>query len=313
MISSAIVVEINEGLASTLKLCGPAIVSGKDVLTQVTQNTIQLLTGQHPCQQDIEEDEEDLDEEEGSEEAWSVIESALDLVAGLAPAFGPQFAELWKIFEKPVIQYASDTEATHRSVTIGTIADSMKGMKSGVTGYTTGLLKLLLHRLSDEDGQTKSNAAYGVGVLIENTEKHDEVKKAYPTILSKLEPLLHSEGARQLDNAAGCVARMISKHPESVPIEQVLPALVNLLPLREDYEENEPVYAMIVKLYQSGDSTIQNLSPQLMPIIASVISKHDEQLEPETLEQLTQLVKYIHSKQPALVSNNEVLMKVVQS
>ncbi len=35
---------------------------------------------------------------------WLVIDTALDVVVGLAVALGPAFAELWKIFEKPVME-----------------------------------------------------------------------------------------------------------------------------------------------------------------------------------------------------------------
>jgi importin-4 len=44
---------------------------------------------------------------------------------------------------------------------------------------------------------------------------------------------------------------MISKHPDKVPLQEVLPKLVELLPLKDDFEENMPVYDVIVKLCKS--------------------------------------------------------------
>jgi ribosomal protein S17E len=109
-------------------------------------------------------------------------------------------------------------------------------------------MKILLHRLSDEDPETKSNAAFATGQLCEKSQNADGVVNNYNTILQKLEPLLHTQSHRLLDNAAGCIARMIFSHPENISIDDVLPPLVELLPLKEDFEENKPIYEMLVKL-----------------------------------------------------------------
>ena len=146
------------------------------------------------------------------------------------------------------MKYASSSESTERSTSVGVIAECIKNMKTEVTPSTSALLKLLLHRMSDEDSETKSNAAYAIGVLQEHSENTQEIIKNFPTILNKLEPLLQTDEARCKDNAAGCVSRMILRHPSHMPLAQVLPALVDILPLKEDFEENEPVYQMIVQL-----------------------------------------------------------------
>lgn len=213
------------------------------------QTLIAILTKKHVCQQEFEDESDfELDEEESSEDDWYVIETAFDTIGGLAAALGEQFAEVWKIFEKPVLGHTSGSQSNQRATVVGCVADVIKGMKGGVTPSTTALLKALLQRLDDEDPLTKSNAAYAVGVLVEHSGKEQEIRKAYNTILSKLEPLLHTTDMNQLDNAAGCVSRMIMKYKDAIPLSQVLPALTQLLPLKDDFEENEPVYNMIVKL-----------------------------------------------------------------
>ena len=109
-------------------------------------------------------------------------------------------------------------------------------------------MKVLLHRLSDEDLETKSNAAYAIGLLCLKSENSQEILKNYNTILHKLEPLLSIQHHRLLDNACGCLARMIIAHPDAIPIADVLPQLVQQLPLKEDYEENPVIYEMLVHL-----------------------------------------------------------------
>ena len=242
------VTDINRNIAATLKLCGPALVHDTSVLERVTSIIITIITKKHPCQQDLDADD-DLDAlQESSEYDWLVVDTALDAVIGLSIALGETFGQVWKIFEKIVMKYAGSSEAIERSTAVGTIAECIRNMGHTVTPYTTPLLKLLLHRLSDEDPETKSNAAFAIGLLCEASNSDQEILKAYNTILGKLEPLLHTQEARLLDNAAGCVSRMIMKHKDRVPTEDVIPVLVELLPLKMDYEENEPIFKMIIQL-----------------------------------------------------------------
>ncbi|KAF2029842.1 ARM repeat-containing protein [Setomelanomma holmii] len=290
------VTDINRDLAATLKLCGPAVLMTENgtVVPEICQQLLAVITKRHPCQQDLGDEADEDILEESSEYDWLVIETAMEVVTCLSVALGGQFAELWKMFEKPIMKYASSQESTERSAAVGTIAECVGNMGAGCTAYTSALLKLLLHRLSDEDPESKSNAVYGMGLLCEMTTNDAEILKSLPSIFSKLEPLLDAQDqARLLDNTAGCVSRFISKHPDKLPIAEVLPRLVQLLPLREDYEENKPVFGMIVKLYQKNDATVQQLTPQLMPVFEKVLGEPHEQLEDETRSQLVELVQYL--------------------
>lgn len=226
---------------------------GSTVVPQITNQLLSIMTKRHPCQQDLGDEAADEDlPEESSEYDWLVVETALDTIVALSAALGENFAELWKALEKPILKYASSQESIERSSAVGTIADCVGNMGGAMTPHTTALMKVLLHRLSDEDPDTKANAAYGAGLLCEKSNSDAEVLKSYPTILGKLEPMLHDQqNPRVLDNAAGCVARMIGKQPTGMPLEEILPRLLDLLPLKEDYEENAPVYGMIVKLCKS--------------------------------------------------------------
>ena len=60
--------------------------------------------------------------------------------------------------------------------------------------------------------------------------------------------MFYHQEASMNDNAAGCVSRMILKHPDRVPLDEILPPLVDCLPLKQDYDENEVIWKMIVRL-----------------------------------------------------------------
>lgn len=278
------------------------------MLEQITTILAALITRQHPCQMDIGDDEDTEEVGEISEYDWLVVDTALDVVIGLSVALGPQFGELWKVFEKAIVKCASSQENFERSTAIGVIAECTHNMGSAVTPYTEKLLKLLLHRLKDADPETRSNAAYATGLLIANSTDSATYLPAYNQILSLLEPLLQTELARTLDNASGCVCRMIMAHADKVPISQVLPVLVDILPLKEDYEENKPIYECIVGLYQHGDATVQGLTGKLVPVFAQVLGEPKEQLEDETREKLVETVKYLAKQQPQLFQQHQELL-----
>lgn len=234
---------------------------------------------------------------ESTELEWLVVDSAMDVISGLAAALGPSFGELWKIFEKQVLRYASGGESLGRASACGVLAEIITGMEGAVTPYTSQMMNVLVKRLSDEDPQTKSNAAYAVGRLVEKSQDDATVLKAYPQILSKLESIFRITECRCQDNGAGCVSRLILKHKNKVPIQQVLPALVDsgILPLQDDYQENEPVWTMIVKLYRDQDSTVQSLTSKLAPIMLSVLGEPEDQLTDDVREQVQALVEHLKS------------------
>lgn len=297
METSATVADINRNMAENLRFCGPALIADETVLHNVIQMITDIITKQHPCQIEFGPEEEAFEAgEETSEFDWVVVDTGLDVVSGMAAALGQSFAELWKVFEKTILRYASSTESLERATAVGVLAECINGMGAAVTPFTSTFLKLLLHRLNDEDPQTRSNAAYAVGRLVEHSTS-DEVVKEYPTILTRLESCLSMNVSRLQDNATGCVSRMILRSRESVPIKDVLPVLVGILPLKNDFEENEPLYRMICQLYKWEDETIRSLTPQLLPVFQAVLTGNEDQLEDERRAELIELVKWLNQMQ----------------
>ncbi|KAF1813413.1 ARM repeat-containing protein [Eremomyces bilateralis CBS 781.70] len=297
------VTDLNRILAATLKQCGPAPLVKKDgtgnVVHQLVEGIVAILSKQHRCQLDLGDenaDEEDIPQE-SSEYDWLIIETALDLMVALAAVIGPDFVELWKRLEKYVLRWASGQEGYERSATIGSIAECIAHMGEGVTPYTSSFMKILLHRVGDEDPEVKSNAVYGVGMLYEKSGDEAELLKNLGSITSKLEPLLDSEQpARIADNSAGCLSRIICRFPNRLPLKDVLPVLVDLLPLREDYEENTPVYKTIVGLYKTQNEAMLALTEQMKPALEKVLSPPEEQLNDETRGQLNELVQFLQKQ-----------------
>jgi len=245
----SVVSGINRMVGETLLESGPAILTGENVVAQICNQLLTIITKKHTCQTDPFEEEEEGNDEENAEYDWLVIESAMDCMVAMAKAIGPDFAELWKMFEKPILKYCSANDANERAAATGSMAECIAAMGPNVTPYTANLMKVSLYRFRDEDSVTKGNAIYAAGVLCHFSSDTASTLPQYNTILSKLEPLLQNDtDAHLLDNAAGCVARMIIAHPEKVPLEEVLPRLIELAPAKADTEVNGPLFQCIVKL-----------------------------------------------------------------
>lgn len=242
-------------MAEVLKLCGPAFLADTDGtnILELTTSLVLVLQKQHKCQideDDFEEPELSNDIVESAEYDWQVLDGAMEVCLGLAEALGEQYSEVWKIVSPHVIKYASSSEPRERTTAVGVVAESVKQMGPAVTPFTDKILQLLLHRVSDENGDTKANAIYALGVLVVGSQATEKIVSTYPKIFSKLESVLSGGETHQrvLDNAAGCVARMVMAHGDHVPLQDLLNALVGLLPLKEDFEENEPVFDMLYML-----------------------------------------------------------------
>ncbi|KAF2716668.1 ARM repeat-containing protein [Polychaeton citri CBS 116435] len=304
------VTEINRNLAATLKTCGPAVLSPSTTsgdttpLERTCMIVTKLLQKQHPCQKDDDgEDEAEIAmDEESAEYDWLVIETGLEVIAASASALGSDFAQLWKIFESNVLKYCSSQEKFERSAAVGTAGECVEGMGDACTPHTARLMAMLKKRLGDHEADVKSNAAFGIGLLCLHSNDAKEVLSSYPSILTALEPILSNRNpnaeeseARLVDNAAGCVSRMIKKAPQSLPLGDILPRLVEILPLKEDFRENEPVFDMIINLYQAQNNVIQGLTQQLMPVFEQVLGEPEDQLSDETKVKVVELVKYVKS------------------
>ncbi|KAJ2968293.1 hypothetical protein NQ176_g9252 [Zarea fungicola] len=307
-----VITDINRNVAAALKACGPAVLaSNAEMLQEIVSVITLIITGSHPCQQDLGDEEGEQDIDAGSSEYdWLVVDTALDVVIGLATALGPSFAELWKIFEKPVLKLASSTEDLHRSTAVGTIAEVLKHAGEAMTPFTESLGQALGRRLTDPDALAKSNAAYAIGLLIYTSADTSKTFPLYPQIWEKLEPLIAVREMRLTDNVAGALCRMMMKNSDNGFVSQALPAIVNVLPLEEDYEENEPIYQCIFSLYEQSNQTVEQLTPQLLAIFEKVLSPPEEQLEPATRELLHRAVGILYKAQPSLLANNPTLLKL---
>lgn len=113
------------------------------------------------------------------------------------------------------------------------------------------------------------------------------------------------------DNASGAICRLIMKNPSAIPLDQVLPVILQHLPLKKDFEENEPVYRCVLHLLQSNNPFVcttscgpltrfllmqivlqlmQNM-PHLLSVFGQVLGPPESQLKGSTRADILGLLR----------------------
>jgi len=175
---------------------------------------------------------------------------------------------------------------------------------------------LVYAALADTDAEVHSNAAYAAGRLVEFSE--NDLSSRYLQILTALRP--HFTVAPEApvakfnarDNAAGAVARLILKNTAAVPLDQVLPGLVTILPLRNDFQENTPLFQALFHLFRTQHAIIMPYIDALLPVFSHVLDPaNDDQLSTETRGELIQLITALNGEIPAKIEGAGLKLYVV--
>lgn len=332
-------------LNDALREIGPIVImdnGDSSSLEKLCVELMKLLKGEHPCQA-TELDEEKDDELDASEADVLLFDSSLDVLIALSIALGNDFNRIFASFKDVILKNMQSASKNKRSIVIGGLAEISNALGSN-NEYSADLLSVFVEVLANDSYlDVKSNAAYGIGIIIFNSTA--PITSAFQNILSSLSKLLAKAENENIDdeetkdmidrsyaNACGCVARMFLKSPELVPVDQILPVLLSHLPLKTAYEEYTPIFNLIIQLYQTNFALIDQYTSSTVEIFAAVFTKEQERLKLEveaTLgreqdldrmkqfpadglrEQVVELLKFIESKHPGSISGNNVLKNFV--
>lgn len=251
-------------------------------LSQLVDATIVLLREESACQQS--ENDSDLDDEDDEEHDEVLMDAVSDLLPAFAKCMGSHFAPIFpKLFE-PLMKFArASRPPSDRTMVVACLAEVAQHMGAPIAGYVDRLMPLVLKELASSEATNRRNAAFCAGELCRNGGESS--LRYYEKVLHGLFPLFgESEPDDAVrDNAAGAVARMIMVHPQSIPLNQVLPVFLKSLPLKEDHEESIHVYNCVSMLVLASNPQILALASQLVNLIAQVLMSPTESPEVKTL------------------------------
>lgn len=273
-----------EGIQSVIELCGPHALA--PVANECLTNAHTLLTKMAPCQRGEEElYGEVLDDDDDHD---SFMTSVCDLVGSFARVMGSHFVQYLPQFLPPICSFAkSSRPPSDRSMAMGCLGELAQELEDGInSNWQSVFLPAILSGLADPDDNVKRNAAFCAGVCCEGLG--EAVGAQYPQLLQAVSPLfgidatLGDSSAAAIDNAAAAVSRMIMASPGNVPMAQVLPALLNALPLKNDMTENETIYKCLLGLLQMNQPDAIANKAELRRIFTEATaegSKVDEEIQ----------------------------------
>lgn len=246
-------------------------------IVRLVEATLILLREESACQATESDGEIDDDDTEHDE---VLMDAVSDLLPAFAKSMGSQFAPIFENMFGPLMKFAKASRPPpDRTMVVACLAEVAQHMGAPIAGYIDAVMPLVLKELLSSVATNRRNAAFCVGELCKNGG--DSVLKYYGDVLRSLYPLFgESEPDDAVrDNAAGAVARMIMVHPESIPLNQVIPVFLKVLPLKEDHEESEVVYSCVCNLVLSANPQILSLVPALVNVFAQVAVSPDETSE----------------------------------
>lgn len=333
-----------ESITEAINAMGPiAIVSDAsktNALETLCVQLMALLKNEHASQVD---DETPYETEETSESDALLFESALEVLIALAVQFGSDFIKIFPAFKDTLCEALTSKSKPKRVGAVGGLAEICAGLKEN-NPYAQELLDLFFDRLAnDKSLEVKGNAAYGVGIVIENSaldfsSKYQVILEMLFHLMSKNDEQSKIDDIESKDvvdrcnaNACGCVSRMALKNESAIPLAHVVPALLKHLPVESAPEENLPILTWIVKLYETGNDVILQESERVIQILAEVFTKESQRMKLEAestlgredVEKLKQfpseslkekvigLVKFLNEKYPGPVSSHEILKSVI--
>ncbi|XP_041823650.1 importin-4 isoform X1 [Melanotaenia boesemani] len=289
-----VVMGVLETMNNMIKSCKEEVFKNPSRLKEICNVIRDVLAKKTACQ-DGGHDEVDDEDQQAEYDAMlqEFAGEGIPLLASSVPA--DKFAPFLNDLLPPIMSKAkSSCTVADRSFSVGTIGEILQALVSapggrGLAGRLSNrLLPVLVAGVKDRDAEVRNNSVFGLGSLAEAAGP--VIVTDYPMMLSVFSNLLTKESdLRVIDNLCAALCRMIMSNVDAVPLEQVVPALVTRLPLKEDLEENKTVYNCLAMLYKHNPVLIVKLMKPIVAASSDVIDNKD--VDKETQNTLLVLMR----------------------
>ncbi|KAK2855493.1 hypothetical protein Q7C36_007362 [Tachysurus vachellii] len=267
-----VVMGVLEAMNSVIKSCKGEALQTPQRLAEVSHAIRDVLKKKTVCQDGGGDEGDDEEQAEYDAMLQEFAGEGIPVLASVVPAetFYSHLNDLL-----PLIMNKAKPSCTvaDRSFSVGTLSETLHSLAAvsggrAVAGKLSNrLLPVLVGGVKDSDAEVRNNSVFGLGALAEAAGPI--VSSNYPMMLSLFSNLLVRESDRRvIDNLCAALCRMIMSHIEGVPLEQVLPALLERLPLKEDLEENKTVYSCLAFLYSRNPALVVS---HLKPVLSAAV------------------------------------------
>ncbi|KAF7708017.1 importin-4 [Silurus meridionalis] len=293
-----VVMGVLEAMNGVIKSCKGEALKTPERLAEVSHAIRDVLKKKTVCQDGGGDDD---DEEQQAEYDAMLQEFAGEGIPVLASAVPAEtfYSHLNDLLPLIINKAKSSCTVADRSFSVGTLSETLHSL-AGVSGgravagkLSNRLLPVLVAAVRDGDAEVRNNAVFGLGALAQAAGPI--ISSDYPMMLSLFSNLLLKEPDRRvIDNLCAALCRMIMSHTEGVPLEQVLPALLERLPLKEDLEENKTVYSCLAFLYSHNPALLVSHVKPILCASAHVLGTKD--IDADTQNTLVMLLRDINER-----------------
>ncbi|GAB5359880.1 hypothetical protein AAMO2058_000580300 [Amorphochlora amoebiformis] len=250
------------------------------------------------------EDEEKTEYAAGSKLELPLLEAAIDLMSAVARKKGVKFDRKFKRLA-PLLEHllTNAEEIESRALGARGFAEAFLSLGAAAQPYVISLRPVLTRILTDlrekatqpaapspgSSGGTTSvslsngelrlqwSATWCLGVLCSACPQDMSVH--YSQLLTLIMPQLQTEPESHAskdemtarDNAVFALARMIRAKPESIPMESILPQLLDKLPPLHDKSETEVTTDMLVALWKKQEKTFLSMLQKVLGSSARIL------------------------------------------
>ena len=199
------------------------------------------------------ENKEDIHEAESD-----LLATASDVITFMFKIFGQSMAQYFvQIYDTLSNMVTKRNNFIIKATAVGIIAEFFNYTGMCPDQIVEKTLALFLNCLQNRHEDIARNAAYGFGLLMRiagNTQQHNQVclnaaQHALGIIAQNL-PTMKKRGL--IDNFVSCVCRILQVPNNQFQAQQILPQLLNFLPIISDHEEEMNVYNTFVQFYTSN-------------------------------------------------------------
>ncbi|KAL8619425.1 hypothetical protein ACOMHN_011776 [Nucella lapillus] len=285
-----VVMSAVDTLQELLEKLGVAVLQVTNTTDLILQTMKDIFTHKVACQ-----DEEEDEDEQQAEYDGMLIESAGDVLPVMARLMGgPSFSPFFTSFLTDLLKRLKETSSTaEKSFAVGTLAEVIESIGETTVKFVDTLYPVFLRMVKEEDDEVRSNAVFALGMLAANGG--DTMKARHADILKMLlDMMAKEENGRVMDNMCAAICRIVWVNSENLPLEYIVPTVIQCLPLKEDFEENTTVFTCLLKLYQENNAQVISHLPTILQVATSILGT--SQAKPDTQKLLVQFVQNVKEK-----------------
>lgn len=262
-----------ESIAEVALLLGPPVLANAPWHPAATDTLVggalALLEQRHACQEAMQDLAEGggVDEEEDHDEA--VWEAASEVLTALPKVLGERWAPHLDRLAPALLPYLREAHPlSDHALAIGILAEGLHHVGPAGRHLLPTVLPHALRCSAADDTTCRQNGCFCLGVL--GAHGGDASLPHMQQILSALQlRLAPEEDATVRDNAVGALSRIALAFGMALPLDSILPAIADRLPLLADEGENTPAVRCLIRLFHA-QPTRPVVAPHLPRLLGAI-------------------------------------------